>query len=126
MGKVQKFEDLIAWQKSRELTRDIYQVTREGSFAKDFGLSGQIQRASVSIMSNIAEGFERGGRREFHQFLSTAKASCAEVRSQLYVALDIGYVDQPRFNRLLKQAEEVGRIIGGIRAAVARQFGTKG
>jgi hypothetical protein len=73
-------------------------------------------------MSNIAEGFERGGRREFHQFLSTAKASCAEVRSQLYVALDIGYLDQPRFNRLLKQAEEVGRIIGGIRAAVARQF----
>ena len=126
MGKVQKFEDLIAWQKSRELTRDTYQVTREGSFAKDFGLSGQIQRASVSIMSNIAEGFERGGRREFHQFLSTAKASCAEVRSQLYVALDIGYVDQPRFNRLLKQAEEVGRIIGGIRAAVARQFGAKG
>jgi four helix bundle protein len=126
MGKVQKFEDLIAWQKSRELTRDIYQVTREGSFAKDFGLSGQIQRASVSIMSNIAEGFERGGRREFHQFLSTAKASCAEVRSQLYVALDIGYVNQPRFNLLLKQAEEVGRIIGGIRAAVARQFGAKG
>ena len=126
MGKVQKFEDLIAWQKSRELTRDIYQVTREGSFAKDFGLSGQIQRASVSIMSNIAEGFERGGRREFHQFLSTAKASCAEVRSQLYVALDIGYVDQPRFNRLLKQAEEVGRIIGGIRSAVSRQLGAKG
>ena len=126
MGKVQKFEDLIAWQKSRELTRDIYQVTREGSFAKDFGLSGQIQRASVSIMSNIAEGFERGGRREFHQFLSTAKASCAEVRSQLYVALDIGYLDQLRFNRLLKQAEEVGRIIGGIRSAVARQLGAKG
>jgi four helix bundle protein len=102
MGKIQKFEDSIAWQKSRELTRDIYQITREGSFAKDFGLSGQIQRASVSIMSNIAEGFERGGRREFHQFLSTAKASCAEVRSRLYVALDIGYLDQTRFNRLLK------------------------
>ena len=126
MGKVQKFEDLIAWQKSRELTREIYQITREGSFARDFGLSGQIQRASVSIMSNIAEGFERGGRREFHQFLSTAKASCAEVRSQLYVALDIGYLDQPRFIRLLKQAEEVGRIIGGIRSAVARQLGAKG
>jgi len=77
-------------------------------------------------MSNIAEGFERGGRREFHQFLSTAKASCAEVRSQLYVALDIGYLDQSRFNRLLKQAEEVGRIIGGIRAAVARQCDAKG
>ena len=125
MGKVQKFEDLIAWQKSRELTRDIYQVTREGSFAKDFGLSGQIQRASVSIMSNIAEGFERGGRREFHQFLSIAKGSCAEVRSQLYVALDIGYLTQSKFNELLSQAEEVGRIVGGLRTSMKRNGLTK-
>jgi four helix bundle protein len=118
MGKIERFEDLIAWQKARELTRAIYQVTREGSFARDFGLSGQIQRASVSIMSNIAEGFERGGRGEFHQFLSTAKASCAEVRSQLYVALDIGYLDQSKFNKFLSQAEEVGRIVGGLRASM--------
>ena len=81
MAKVERFEDLIAWQKARGLTRAIYEVTRNGDFAKDYGLSGQIQRAAVSIMSNIAEGFERGGRGEFHQFLSTAKASCAEVRS---------------------------------------------
>ena len=119
--KVHRFEDLIAWQKARVLTREIYQVTRQGDFAKDFGLRDQIQRAAVSIMSNIAEGFERGGRAEFHQFLSVAKASCAEVRSQLYVAIDVGYLDQPVFDRLLAQAEEVGRIVGGLRASVDRQ-----
>ena len=121
MGRVERFEDLIAWQKARELTRKIYEVTRHGAFTKDFGLRGQIQRASVSVMSNIAEGFERGGRNEFHQFLSTAKASCAEVRSQLYVALDVGYLTRPTFKTLLEQAEEVARIIGGLRASVDRQ-----
>jgi len=121
MSKIERFEDLIAWQKARALTRVIYEVTRQGAFAKDFGLAGQIQRAAVSIMSNVAEGFERGGRGEFHQFLSTAKASCAELRSQLYVALDVGYLDQRKFDELLRQAEEVGRIIGGLRASIARQ-----
>ena len=121
MAKVERFEDLIAWQKARELTRAIYEAIRQGAFAKDFGLSGQILRAAVSITSNIAEGFERGGRGEFHQFLSTAKASCAEVRSQLYVALDVGYLDQAAFDRLMEQAEEVARILGGLRAAVDRQ-----
>ena len=119
--KIQRFEDLIAWQKARELTRQIYEITRHDDFAKDFGLKDQIQRAAVSIMSNIAEGFERGGRGEFHQFLSTAKASCAEVRSQLYVALDVGYLDQAAFVRLMEQAEEVARILGGLRAAVDKQ-----
>ncbi len=121
MKKIERFEDLVAWQKSRKLTQKIYKVTRQGDFAKDFGLSGQIQRASVSIMSNIAEGFERGGRKEFHQFLSVAKASCAEVRSQLYVALDIGYLDESEFNEVLNQAEEVGKIVGGLRISVAKQ-----
>ena len=73
MGKVEKFEDLIGWQKARELTKQIYFVTDNGSFAKDFGLRDQIRRASVSIMSNLAEGFERGGRAEFHQFVVIAK-----------------------------------------------------
>jgi four helix bundle protein len=121
VSKIVRFEDLVAWQKARSLTREIYQITRKAAFAKDFGLAGQIQRAAVSIMSNIAEGFERGGRGEFHQFLSTAKASCAEVRSQLYVAFDVGYLDPSTFNRLLTQAEEVGKIVGGLRTSVARQ-----
>lgn len=120
-ARIERFEELIAWQKARVLTREIYEITRIGAFARDFGLSGQIQRAAVSIMSNIAEGFERGGRGEFHQFLSTAKASCAEVRSQLYVALDVGYLEEQKFDRLLRQAEEVARIIGGLRASVGKQ-----
>ena len=120
--RIERFEDLIAWQKARELTKEIYQVTRQGAFAKDFGLSGQMQRASVSIMSNLAEGFERGGRGEFKQFLSIAKASCAEVRSQLYVAFDIGYLTKPKFEKLMAKAEEVGRITGGLRASVEKQL----
>jgi len=71
-------------------------------------------------MSNIAEGFERNRQAEFHQFLSTAKASCAEVRSQLYVALDVGYLSQAEFEELIAQAQEVGRIIGGLRASVRK------
>jgi four helix bundle protein len=121
MGRVEYFEDLIAWQKARQLTQAIYQVTRQGPFVRDLTLSSQMQRAAVSIMSNIAEGFDRGGRREFHQFLSTAKASCAEVRSQLYVALDAGYLDQTQFEELLACAKEVARIVAGLRSAVERQ-----
>lgn len=121
MAKVERFEDLIAWQKARGLTRAIYEVTRNGDFAKDYGLSRQIQRAAVSVMSNIAEGFERGARGEFHQFLFAAKASCAEVRSQLYVALDAGYLDKASFDALIQEAEEAARIVGGLRSSVHRQ-----
>jgi len=119
--RAEKFEDLIAWQKARELTRAIYQATALGSFAKDFGLRDQVRRAAVSVMSNLAEGFERGGRSEFHQFLSVAKSSCAELRSQLYVALDATYLNPSAFHRLILQAEEVARIIGGLRKAVHKQ-----
>ena len=122
MSGIERFEDLIAWQKARALTTQVYKISKKGSFAKDFGLAGQIQRAAVSVMSNIAEGFERGGRGEFKQFLSIAKASCAEVRSQLYVAFDVGYLDQTRFNELIAQAEEVARIIGGLRVSVEKQM----
>jgi four helix bundle protein len=121
MIKVERFENLIAWQKARELTKRIYRVSRDGVFAKDFGLSNQIQRAAVSIMSNIAEGFERGGRGEFHQFLSIAKASCAELRSQLYVAVDNNYISRESFDDLMTLAEEVGRIVGGLRSSVDKQ-----
>ncbi|MBI5668260.1 MAG: four helix bundle protein [Chloroflexi bacterium] len=121
MGHIGKFEELIAWQKARDLTKAIYEATRCEKFAKDFGLAGQIQRAAVSIMSNVAEGFERDNRGDFHCFLSIAKGSCAEVRSQLYIALDTGYLTQADFQKLITQAEEVARIIGGLRASVEKQ-----
>ena len=121
MKKITTFEDLIAWQKARELTREIYTVTKNGEFKKDFGLRDQIQRACVSIMSNIAEGFDRASRAEFHQFLVIAKGSCAEVKSQLYVAFDVGYISNKRFNKLKELTDEVLQIIGGLRAAVQKQ-----
>ena len=119
--KIERFEDLIAWQKAGELTKAIYKITGRGAFAKDFGLGDQIRRASVSVVSNIAEGFERGGRAEFHQFLVIAKGSCAEVRSQLYVALDVKYIDHKTFNELNLLAIENSKIIGGLRAAVYKK-----
>ena len=118
---VGRFEDLIAWQKARELTKAIYLVTSEGLFSKDYGLRDQIRRAVVSIMSNISEGFERGRINEFHQFLVIAKASCAEVRSQLYVALDVCYITESKFQELNQQAIEVSRIIGGLRSSVDKK-----
>jgi len=83
VARIERFEELVAWQKARVLTQLIYQATQKERFLRDFGLSGQIQRAAVSMMSNVAEGFERGGRGEFHQFLSVAKGPCAETRSLL-------------------------------------------
>jgi four helix bundle protein len=119
--KIDRFEDFIAWQKARKLTAEIYGVTSEGGFARDFGLKDQIRRAAVSTMSNVAEGFERGRPGEFHQFLSIAKGSCAELRAQLYVALDVGYLGLPVFEALMTQATEVGLILGGLRLSVERR-----
>ena len=121
MKKVTISENLISWQKARELTREIYCVTTGGKFEKDFGLRSQIQRASVSIMSNIAEGFDRAGRAEFHQYLVIAKGSCAEVRSQLYVANDIRYISNEALDKLKKRKEELSKIIDGLRSAVRKQ-----
>jgi four helix bundle protein len=120
MAGVRRFEDLVAWQKARALTREVYAATRAAGFSRDFGLRDQIQRASVSVMSNIAEGFERGSRREFHQFLLISKSSCAEVRSLLHVAVDVGHLTRDRFDRLLEMAEEVARIVGGLRVSLGR------
>jgi four helix bundle protein len=113
-----RFEDLIAWQKARVLTREIYIASNVGSFARDFGLRDQIRRAAVSVMSNIAEGHERSNPGDFHRFLSIAKGSNAEVRSQLYVAFDVGYLESEEFQRLMILAEELSRIVGGLRTAV--------
>ena len=113
-AKIERFEEIDAWQKARELTKSIYKITSDGNFSRDYGLRDQIRRAAVSIMSNIAEGFERGGNKEFIQFLSIAKGSAAEVRAQLYVAIDAGYLDQNNFNILFELADETGRLIGGL------------
>lgn len=125
MAKIERFEELVAWQKARNLTKEVYQVTRGGIFSKDFSLRDQIRSASCSIMSNIAEGFERGGRAEFHQFLVIAKASCAEVRSHLHVALDAEYLTDKEFSRLQSLAIEVARIFSALRTAVQRQRDAK-
>lgn len=92
MANIERFEDVVAWQKGRELVRVIYRLTKLTEFSKDFALRDQIRRAAISITSNIAEGFERGGTREFIQFLGHAKGSCGELRSQLYIALDETYL----------------------------------
>ena len=116
MSKIQKFEDILAWQKARELTKEVYVRAKTGEFAKDFGLRDQIQRALVSIMGNVAEGFDRGGDREFTRFLSISKGSCGEVKSHLYVALDQQYIVPEQFNRLYNGADEVGRLLAGFMA----------
>jgi len=114
MSGFQRFEDIEAWQKARELTKQIYALSNDGQFARDFGLRDQIRRASVSIMSNIAEGFGRGGNKEFAQFLSTAKGSASEVQAQLYVALDANYINQEQFKQLYSETETTARLIGGL------------
>lgn len=114
MNRIERFEDILSWQKARALTKEIYASTRTGQFARDYGLKDQIQRASVSTMANIAEGFERGGDREFLQFLSNSKGSRGEVKSHLYVALDQAYVTQVSFDHLYAQADEVSRLVGGF------------
>ncbi len=116
MAKVEQFEGLVAWQKARELTKQIYSLTNQGPYSKDFGLRDQIRRASISIMSNLAEEFGRAGRSEFHQFVVITKGSCAEVRSQLYVALDLGYITQEQLDHISALASEVSRILGGLRS----------
>lgn len=114
MAKIERFEDILSWQKARELTREIYALSKQGEFARDFSLKDQVRRASISIMSNIAEGFERGGDKEFIQFLSTAKGSSGEVRSQLYVALDQGYLTEQQFQQSYLHSEEVSRLLAGF------------
>ncbi len=114
MSSIQRFEDLEAWKISREVTKDIYKLSSEGQFRRDFGLKDQIRRASVSIMSNIAEGFERDGDKEFTQFLSIAKGSAGEARSQLYVALDQEYISETEFNSTYQKLTENSRVISGL------------
>jgi four helix bundle protein len=114
MAKIIRFEEIESWRKSRELTKSIYRITLKQSFSRDFGLRDQIRRAAVSVLSNIAEGFERDGDKEFIQFLSLAKGSCGEVRAQLCVALDQEYIDNDEFAALSNSAVEISRMISGL------------
>jgi four helix bundle protein len=111
---VKYFEELEIWKEARRLTGEIYRLTRNSKFSKDFGLSGQIQRAAVSIMSNIGEGFERGGNQEFVQFLYIAKGSCGEVRAQLYVAVDQGYIAEKEADDLIDSLKRLSVMISNL------------
>jgi four helix bundle protein len=111
---VKNFEDLNVWKQARQLTQEVYRLTKTEKFLKDFGLRDQIRRAAISVMSNIAEDFERGGNQEFVQFLYVAKASCGEVRSQLYVALDQGYVTADNSEKLLQLFRRLSGMISNL------------
>lgn len=110
MATFKRFEDILAWQKARQLTNEIYKITVTRPFAKDYGLQRQLQRASVSIMANIAEGFGRHSDKEFANFLNISHASVSEVQSHLYVALDLDYIPKSVFEELYRLLDEVGRM----------------
>jgi four helix bundle protein len=114
MSKVTRFEDLIVWQKARSIAVSVYSITDNGQFASDYILKNQMRRASISISSNIAEGFERNGNKEFVQFLSIAKSSAGELRSQLYLALDLQFIKEREFNALLNDVVEISKMISGL------------
>ena len=119
-AKVEKFEDLIVWQKAHDLSVSIYRLTGREPFCRDYGLRDQIQRAAVSVMSNIAEGFERYSRPEFRQFLSVARGSVAEVRSQLHLARSLKYVTGEDFETISFLCKDISNLIGALRKSLDR------
>jgi len=115
MMKIERFEDIIAWQEARTLVKMVYEAAKaDKGFSTDYKFREQLQSAAVSIMSNVAEGFSRRSTKEFAQFLFIAKGSAAEVQSQLYVALDQSYINQERFDQLYSKSDEVSRLISGF------------
>jgi len=121
MTGVSRFEDLQAWQEARKLTQQIYRLTRSGAFARDFGLKDQIQRAAVSAMTNVAEGFDCDSHLEFARFLGIARRSSVEVQSLLYVALDAGYITEETFKSHYAQAAKTKALIGGLKQSLTRR-----
>ena len=115
---IKRFEDIVGWQEARKLTTGIYGVTSREPFARDFGLRDQIQRASVSAMSNIAEGFDCESKVEFGRFLAIARRSTVEVQSLLYVALDVRYIDAATFEQQYEQARKTKAFIGGFKRSL--------
>jgi len=115
MAAFRKFEDILAWQKARDSTKRIYQETAMAEFSKDYDLRGQIRRASISIMANIAEGFGRNSDKEFANFLNIAHGSASEVQSHLYIAFDLSYVDRETFDGLYGAMDEICRMLYALR-----------
>jgi len=113
-GGVRSFQELDAWKLGRVLAKEIYKETSTGNFSKDFGLKDQVRRAAVSVVSNIAEGFERNGDKQFIQFLYMAKGSIGELRTQLCIASDLGYLTEETFEKLWNMATRIGEIISGL------------
>jgi four helix bundle protein len=120
MAGFSRFEAIEAWRRARNLTKETYALTSAGSFSRDFGLIDQMRRAAVSIMSNIAEGFGRGGNKEFVQFLWVAKDSASELQAQCDVALDAGYIDQCQFQRCHTRCEEISKMLAGLIAYLSQ------
>ena len=120
MATITKFEDLIAWQETRTLVKMVYKLTSDGSFSKDFGMRDQIQRASVSAMNNIAEGFDCESTAEFARFLGFARRSAVEVQSLLYAALDVDHIKQEVFKSHYEQAKKCKALIGGLKQAILK------
>ena len=112
--KIVRFEDVESWKEGRKLCNMIYEIARHEQFSRDFGLRDQIQRAAVSIVSNIAEGFDSKSNAEFHRFLVYARRSVSEVKSQLYVAVDAKYISQEEFDHIYGQADKVGKLTNGF------------
>ncbi len=117
---VRYFEDLEVWKLAREITRQIYELTKKKTFTKDYGLVDQIRRASVSVMSNISEGFERGGNQEFKQFLYVAKGSCGEIRCQLYVALDQKYIMEMEMTEAVEKLKKLSIMLNNLIQSLKR------
>ncbi|MBN1592828.1 MAG: four helix bundle protein [Candidatus Coatesbacteria bacterium] len=112
--KIAKFEDIKSWQEARKLTARIYALTMDGQFARDFALRDQIRRSAISVMANIAEGFNRKTKKDFTNFLTIALASASETKSHLYIALDLGYIDQQVFDELYEHLSLISKLITGF------------
>jgi len=114
MATFKKFEDIEVWQKSKLLSKQVISITKYPNFRDDPDLKRQLKKSAGSIMDNIAEGFERGGKKEFHQFLSISKGSAGEIRSQFYRSLDQEFITQKQFTELYNLAEEIGKMLEGL------------
>ncbi len=120
MALIKKFEEIMAWQEARKMVQAVYQITEMGAFSKDFGLRDQIRRAAVSVMTNIAEGFDNESKTEFARFLGYSRRSAVETQSLLYTAMDVHYIDQLVFDAIYQQADKTKALIGGLKKSLQK------